>query len=313
MYLVTGGAGFIGSHLVEALVAQEKRVRVLDDFSSGSWENLAFCTDAIEVIEGDIVDYITVSRAMKGARYVLHHAAISSVKRSVHDPVRVHKVNVDGTLNVLLAARETQLERLVFASSAAVYGDAAHIPLSEDTPSRALSPYAASKVAGETYVESFVASYAVPATILRYFNVYGPRQEPSSPYSGVIAKFAAAIGRDEAPTIFGDGLQTRDFVHVSDVVRANLRACEVPDAVGKTFNIASGGQISIQRLSEILNSVMGLHLAPHFAALPAGEVRHSQADISRARDVLGWQPDIDLGAGLAQTAAWLTNKITGSG
>lgn len=306
MYLVTGGAGFIGSHLVEALVAQGQRVRVLDDFSTGRWENLAPCADAIEVIEGDIVDYPTVSRAIKGARTVLHHAAIASVERSMHDPVRVHRVNVDGTLNVLLAAREAQLERLVFASSAAVYGDAGRLPLSEDTPPRALSPYAAGKVAGETYIHAFVASYNLPATILRYFNVYGPRQDPASPYSGVITKFVAAMGRGNPPTIFGDGHQTRDFVYVGDVVQANLMACAAPDAVGKTFNVAGGRQISIMRLSEVLNAVMGLRLRPQFAPPLLGEVRHSRADVSQAWQVLGWQPETELTAGLAQTVDWLT-------
>jgi nucleoside-diphosphate-sugar epimerase len=307
MYLVTGGAGFIGSHLVEALVNRGEKVRVLDDFSSGSWDNLAPFTDAIEVFEGDIVDFTTVLGAMDGARYVLHHAAVASVEQSVRDPIRVHKVNVGGTLNILLAARETKLNRLIFASSAAVYGDADRIPLSENTPSRALSPYAASKVAGEAYIQAFCVTYGLQATILRYFNVYGPRQDPTSPYSGVITKFVAAMGHREPPTIFGDGLQTRDFVYVGDVVRSNLMACSNLEATGKTLNIAGGQQISILRLSEVLNDVMGLRLTPHFAPARLGEVRHSQADLSRARQVLGWQPETRFASGLAQTVSWLAS------
>ena len=308
MVLVTGGAGFIGSHLVEALVGRGDRVRVLDDFSTGSWENLAPFADAIEVVEGDVVDLPTVLSAMKDVTYVLHQAAIASVERSIRDPIQIHKVNVEGTLNVLMAARDSGVERLVFASSAAVYGDADRLPLREDTPSRSLSPYAASKVAGEAYVRSFAAAFALPATILRYFNVYGPRQDPASPYSGVITLFVAAMKRGESPTIFGDGHQTRDFVYVGDLVRSNLLACSTLDAVGKTLNIASGRQISITRLSETLGTVIGLRLKPRFAP-PRLEVRHSQADVSQARRVLGWRPEVDLDAGLAHTAAWLARTI----
>lgn len=305
MYLVTGGAGFIGSHLVEALVARGDRVRVVDDFSTGSWDNLAPFADRIEVVEGDIVDFQTVLSAMRDVDYVLHHAAIASVERSVHDPIKVHQVNVDGTLNVLLAAREVGLQRLVFASSAAIYGDNDHLPLHEDTPARALSPYAASKVTGETYMQAFVNTFGVPATVLRYFNVYGPRQDPASPYSGVISIFVAALERGDPPTIFGDGHQTRDFVYVGDVVRANLMACATPGAVGKTLNVASGWQISILQLAETLNAVLGLQLTPRFDAPRLGEVRYSQADVSRIQQVLGWRAEMQLHDGLARTASWL--------
>lgn len=308
MYLVTGGAGFIGSHLVEALITRGEGVRILDDFSTGSWQNLAPFVDAIDVVEGDIVDFATVSRALKDVRYVLHQAAIASVEQSVRDPLHVHRVNVDGTLNVLLAAREAKVERLVFASSAAVYGDADRLPLNETAPTSSLSPYAASKVAGEAYIHAFVASYDLPATILRYFNVYGPRQDPDSPYSGVISKFVASLGRGEPPTIFGDGYQTRDFVYVGDVVRSNLMACSTPDAVGKTFNIAGGRQISIIQLSETLNAITGLRLSPRFVSPRLGEVRYSHADISQALQVLGWRPETGLQVGLAQTASWLAER-----
>jgi UDP-glucose 4-epimerase len=305
MYLVTGGAGFIGSHLVETLVARGERVRVLDNFSTGSWNNLAPVADAIEVIEGDIVDHRAVSRAMKDVTYVLHHAAIASVEESVHDPVRVHRVNVDGTLNILLAARDAQVHGLVFASSAAIYGDTDRLPLREDTPPRALSPYAASKVAGETYIHSFIATFDLKATILRYFNVFGPRQDPSSPYSGVISKFVSTLQRGESPTIFGDGHQTRDFIYVGDIVRANLMACSNPGAAGRTCNIAGGRQLTILHLCEVLNRVMGRELAPRFAAPRLGDVRHSLANITQAKDVLGWQPTTDLATGLQKTVDWL--------
>ena len=305
MYLVTGGAGFIGSHLVEALVSRGERVRILDNFSTGHWENLANFADAVEVVEGDIVNLPTILSAMKDVRYVFHHAAVASVEQSVRDPLQVHKVNVDGTLNVLLAAREASVERLIFASSAAVYGDSERLPLREDTPARVLSPYAASKVAGESYVQSFSAAYALPTTILRYFNVYGPRQDPTSPYSGVITKFVTALKRKEPPTIFGDGRQTRDFVYVGDVVHANLLACSTPEAVGKTFNIASGQQMSIRQLNELLNALTDSSLSPHFAPPRLGEVRCSQADISQAQQLLGWSPETGLDAGLEQTVNWL--------
>jgi nucleoside-diphosphate-sugar epimerase len=212
---------------------------------------------------------------------------------------------VDGTLNVLLAAREANVERLVFASSAAVYGDSECLPLREDTPTRALSPYAASKVAGESYVQSFNAAYALPTTILRYFNVYGPQQDPTSPYSGVITKFVTALKHGEPPTIFGDGRQTRDFVYVGDVVRANLLACATPEAVGKTANIASGQQMSILELSQVLNALAGGSLSPRFAPPRLGEVRCSQADIAQAQQLLGWHPETGLDAGLEQTINWL--------
>lgn len=303
LYLVTGGAGFIGSHVVEALVARGERVRVVDNFSSGSWDNLASVADAIEVIQGDITHLPTVSQVMQGVQYVLHHAAISSVEQSVQNPTYVHENNVTGTLDVLLAAREAGVRRFVFASSASVYGNADCLPLSEDTLPQALSPYAASKVAVEAYIRAFVTSYGLPAVILRYFNVYGPRQDPASPYSGVITKFADRLKRGERPLIFGDGLQTRDFVYVGDVVQANLAACSRPEAdvVGQTFNIASGQQMSVLQLAETLNAVLGCQLTPRFAPPRLGEVRYSQADVSLARQSLGWEAKTSLEAGLAQT------------
>jgi len=247
---------------------------------------------------------------MENVEYILHHAAVASVAQSVQDPLRVHQVNVTGTLNALQAARAAGARRFVFASSASVYGNADRLPLSEDTPSFALSPYAASKVAGEAYVRAFASSYNLPAVILRYFNVYGPRQDPASPYSGVITKFVDLLDRGQAPTIFGDGLQTRDFVYVGDVAQANLLACSRPDTdvVGKTFNIASGQQMSILQLANSLNTVMGCQLAPQFGPPSTGEVRYSQASVSRARQFLGWETSTSLETGLAQTIRGLVKE-----
>jgi nucleoside-diphosphate-sugar epimerase len=301
LYLVTGGAGFIGSHVVEALVARGDRVRVLDNFSTGSRENLAACADRIEIIQGDIRDRPTVSWAMDGVTHVLHQAAVASVHESIRDPLGVDDTNVRGTLNVLWAAQQAGVRRLVFASSAAVYGDAESLPLGEDLPFRPLSPYAATKVAGEAYVRSFAASYDLPGVLLRYFNVYGPRQDPASPYSGVITKFVAALAQGEAPTIFGDGQQTRDFVYVQDVAQANLLACSVPEAAGLALNVASGQQTSILQLARLLGRIAGQDRPPEFAPARAGEIRHSLAGVRRAQQILEWHAPTNLQTGLRQT------------
>lgn len=301
MYLITGGAGFIGSHVVEALVARGDRVRVLDNFSTGSRENLAACTDRIEIVLGDIRDRSTVSRAMDGVTYVLHQAAVASVQESIQDPLGVDDTNVRGTLNVLWAAQKAGVRRLVFASSAAVYGDAESLPLGENLPFQPLSPYAATKVAGEAYVRAFAASYGLPGVMLRYFNVYGPRQDPASPYSGVITKFVAALAQGEAPTIFGDGQQTRDFVYVQDVAQANLLACSVPEAAGLAFNVASGQQTGILQLAQLLGQISGHDCFPEFAPSRAGEIRHSLADVRRAQKILEWHAPTNLQTGLRKT------------
>jgi UDP-glucose 4-epimerase len=304
MYLVTGGAGFIGSHLVEALVERGERVRVLDDLSSGTRENLTPVADAIELSVGDVADLETARRAARGARYVLHHAALASVHVSVQDPLRAHRVNTLGTLNMLLAAREAGVERVVLASSAAVYGAAQALPLKEETPPQPLSPYAATKLAGEGYLRGFLGSFGLEGVSLRYFNVYGPRQDPTSPYSGVISKFADALAGGEPPTIYGDGGQTRDFVYVADVVRANLLACTVPSAVGQTLNVAGGRRTSILELAGMMSGLMGGREPPRFGPARPGEVRDSEADVTRAEGVLGWQAETTLEEGLARTVAW---------
>lgn len=299
-YLVTGGAGFIGSHLVEALVERGECVRVLDDFSTGRRENLAAATDRIELLEGDVADPATVERAVVGCDYVLHLAAVASVQASLEDPRRTHRVNAGGTLNVLQAARRAGVRRIVFASTTALYGDHTALPLREELPPRPLSPYAASKLASEAYCRAFHVSYGLPTVALRFFNVYGSRQDPSNPYSGVISIFAARMARGECPIIYGDGKQTRDFVYVADAVRAVLLACACDAAVGGVFNVARGIQTSILQLAAELNQVLGTDLVPTFASARVGEVRFSQGDASRAQEVLGWAARVPLQAGLSR-------------
>ena len=303
-YLVTGGAGFIGSHLAQTLVERGERVRVLDDFSTGRRENLAAVAEHIELLEGDIASPETVEQAMAGCHYVLHLAAIASVQASLEEPRRTDRVNVGGTLHVLEAARRAGVRRVVLASSAAVYGDHSALPQREELPLRPLSPYAASKAAGEAYCSAFHASYGLPTVVLRFFNVYGPRQDPSSPYSGVISIFAARMTQGQRPAIYGDGEQTRDFVYVADVVQALLLACERETAVGAVFNVASGRQTRILQLATTLNEVLDTNLTPTFAPARAGEVRFSEGDARRAQEALGWEATTPLREGLSSLVQW---------
>ncbi len=299
-WLVTGGAGFIGSHLVEALVAGGYPVRVLDNFSTGRWENLSAVRDRIEVIEGDIRDPQAVRRAMDGVGVVAHLAAIVSVERSLQNPQETAEVNVGGTLNLLEAARPSGVRRFLFASSAAVYGDHAQLPLQEELPPHPLSPYAASKVAGEALCHAYQAAYGLPTTVLRFFNIYGPRQDPQSPYSGVISIFVGRMRQGLPPIIYGDGQQTRDFVYVEDVVAALMRAGEQDGADGAVVNVARGEETSVLRLVALLNQALGTHLEPVFAPARAGEVRRSAGDPRRAQAVLGWRPTVGLTEGLSR-------------
>lgn len=299
-YLVTGGAGFIGSHLVEALVARGERVRVLDDLSSGRRENLSAVLGQVELLEGDVADPGTVDRAIDGCEAVFHLAAIASVQASIKNPRHAHKVNVDGTLNVLEAARQAGVRRVVFASSAAYYGDHTALPLMEDLPPRPLSPYAANKATGEMYCTAFHASYGLETVALRFFNVYGPRQDPASPYSGVISIFADRMGSGKRPVIYGDGKQTRDFVYVADVVRALLLADEQDSAVGAILNVASGLQMSVLQLAETMNRVLQTSLVPILQPARASEVRYSEGDVRRAREALGWEATIPMHEGLSR-------------
>ncbi|HLV80983.1 MAG TPA: SDR family oxidoreductase [Chthonomonadaceae bacterium] len=299
--LVTGGAGFIGSHLVGRLLERGWRVRVLDDFSSGSRENLLPCEDRLEVIEGDTREAAVCQAACRGVEHVFHLAAIASVVASVEDPIASHAVTLGGTLNMLLAARDQGARRFVFSSSASVYGNAESSPTGEEQPLCPESPYASAKAAGELYCRNFTTLYGLETVVLRYFNVFGPRQSATSSYAAVIPLFVRAAITGCAPIVYGDGRQTRDFVYVENVVAANLRAAEAEGVAGQTFNIAGGQGISLLDLLALLEQVTDRRLQPEFRPARAGEVRHSCANISRARCLLGYEPSVSLTAGLQRT------------
>jgi UDP-glucose 4-epimerase len=302
--LVTGGAGFIGSHLVEGLVAGGWPVRVLDDLSTGVAGNLAGLSPVPELIHGDVGDPAVVQRAMQGIGTVFHLAALASVQRSVEAPADSHRVCATGTLHVLDSARRCGVRRVVYAGSASAYGIPDGDTQSERTAVRPLSPYAAAKLAGEVYCEAFSATYALETVRLRFFNIFGPRQRADSPYSGVIAIFAAALSEGRTPTIFGDGLQTRDFTDVSDVVQALLLAAERPGVSGEVFNIGTGHGTSLLDLVAALNRQLGTAVVPKHAEPRTGDIRHSCADISKARTMLGYVPRVPFEEGLARTLAW---------
>ena len=299
-FLVTGGAGFIGSHLVMTLLQRGETVRVLDNFSSGKREHLALFNDRALIIEGDVRDAATVAQAVEGVDYVLHLAALVSVPQSMQQPELTNAINVTGTLNVLAAALQHQVKRVVLSSSCAVYGDNPQLPLTEVSTTQPLSPYAASKLIGEIYCQTYYHAYGLPTVCLRYFNIYGPRQDPNGEYAAVIAKFAHRLKAGRAPLIYSDGLQTRDFVFVDDVVRANLLACEHPLASGHVFNIASGRSTSILELAETLGKIAGTTLEPEFTSARDGDIVDSCGDGTYARIALGFTPTVELSDGLKQ-------------
>jgi nucleoside-diphosphate-sugar epimerase len=305
-FLVTGGAGFIGSHIVKHLVAQGEQVRVLDNFLTGSRRNLDGALEKIELIEGDIRDAELVRRAMRGITYCLHQAALPSVPRSIEDPLTCHDINVNGTLNVLLAAKEAGVDRFVYASSSSVYGNLPVLPKREDMPTRPLSPYAINKLSGELYTRVFSSLYGLPTVSLRYFNVFGPSQDPQSPYAAVVPLFISAMRRDIPATIHGDGEQSRDFCYVENVVAANLLACTAPaeKAAGKTFNIACGKRYSINELVTLINKILGKQVEPLHVEPRNGDVRDSLADISLAGRCLGYEPRVEFAEGLSRTVQW---------
>jgi UDP-glucose 4-epimerase len=296
--LVTGGAGFIGSNLVAELLARGDEVRVLDNFSTGARHNLADVIDDIDLVEGDLRSYERVHRAVKGCEVVFHEGALPSVPRSVQDPLTTNEVNIGGTLNVLLAARDEGVRRVVSASSSSIYGDAPGLPRRERETPRPLAPYAVSKLAAESYCRVATTVYGLEVVSLRYFNVFGVRQDPHSAYSAVIPRFIAAMVNGRSPTIFGDGEQSRDFTYVTNVVTANLLAADAPAAAGGTFNIAAGERRSLNQLVGALNSLLGTHLLPEYEPPRPGEVRHSVADIGRAREILGYRPSVSFDDGL---------------
>jgi UDP-glucose 4-epimerase len=302
-YLVTGGAGFIGSHLVEALVDRGHAVRVADSLITGKRSNLDHVLSA-EFHEGDLADLDFAHRVARGCDYVLHQAAIPSVPRSVNDPVTSNRANVDATLNVLVAARDAGVKRVVFAGSSSAYGNTATLPKSEDMPANPLSPYALQKVVGEQYLQMFTRLYGLETVSIRYFNVFGPRQDPSSPYSGVISVFATALLENRSPRIYGDGGQTRDFTYVANVVDGVLRACEAQGASGEIINVATGGRISLNELFSVMKKIVGATVDPIYAELRQGDVRDSQADIRKAKRILGYEPTVSFEEGLKRTIEW---------
>ena len=302
-YLVTGGAGFIGSHLAEELVRRGHDVRVVDSLVTGRRSNLDHIR-GVDFFEGDLANLDVASRAVEECDYVLHQAAIPSVPRSVKDPVSSNRANVDGTLNVLVAARDAGVKRLVFAGSSSAYGDTPTLPKHEDMPASPLSPYALQKVVGEQYLQMFTRLYGLETVSIRYFNVFGPRQDPSSPYSGVISVFATALIENRPPTIYGDGEQTRDFTYVANVVDGVLRACEADGASGQVINVATGGRISLNQLFSAMRDLIGANVTPVYVETRAGDVRDSQADIAKARRILRYEPIVSFEDGLARTVAW---------
>jgi nucleoside-diphosphate-sugar epimerase len=306
-YLVTGGAGFIGSHIAQRLLEEGQRVRVLDNYSTGHRENLAKLTarfgDLLEVVEGDIRDPADCARSVADVRFVFHEAALASVPRSLADPAGSHANNATGTLNLLVAARDAGVERLVYAGSSSVYGDSKRLPKDETMYPRPLSPYALGKLTGEEFLRLFSLHYGLETVTLRYFNVFGARQDPDSPYAAVIPLFTSALMRGDAPTIYGDGLQSRDFTHVANVVDANLAACRTAGASG-VYNVACGERTTVLELLDRIQQILGTHIPPIHAPVRAGDVRHSQADISRARRELGFEPRVSLAEGLVSTVAY---------
>lgn len=310
MYLVTGGAGFIGSHIAHRLLEIGEDVRILDNFSTGNRANLDALRGGAEVIEGDIRDPEVVRRAASGIQTIFHQAAEPSVPRSIADPAGTYDVNVSGTLNILLAARDAGCARVVFASSSAVYGDAPEMPKSESMLPALLSPYASSKLAGEGLCQVFTRSFGVDAVSLRYFNVFGPRQDPNSAYAAVIPRFLAALTAGERPVIYGDGGQSRDFIYIDNVVDANLKAAVAGGVAGKVYNIAAGSSVTLNQMLTQVAEMLSVDANPHYEPERAGDIRHSLADISAARSDLGFDVSVPFEDGLQRTVASLVGAAT---
>jgi nucleoside-diphosphate-sugar epimerase len=310
LYLVTGGAGFIGSHLVDELLRRGRRVRVLDNFLTGKRENLAAVSRDIELLEGDLRDPEACRRAAADAEVVLHQAALPSVPRSVADPRLANDINVSGTLNMLLAARDAGVRRFVFASSSAVYGDSPELPKREGHEGNPLSPYAVSKLVGEKYAQTFHLLYGLSTVCLRYFNVFGPRQDPASQYAAVVPLFITHLLRGEPPAVFGDGEQSRDFTYVSDVVNANLLAAETTRGSGEVLNVACGEGITVNRLAAEIASLLGSRVRPVHGPERPGDIKHSLADISKAGEALWFVPRMTLREGLEKTVAWYRERTS---
>lgn len=303
-YVVTGGAGFIGSNTVDELVRRGESVAVFDDFSSGKDHNIAHLAGKVDVVRGSITDLDTCMKAFQGADYVLHLAARTSVPRSVKDPLETNRINIDGTLNVLVAARDAKVKRLVFAASSSAYGETPTLPKVETMMPAPISPYGVTKYVGELYAFAFGKCYGLDTVALRYFNVFGPRQDPTSPYSGVLSKFCTAMLNDAQPVVFGDGEQSRDFNFVQNVVEVNLLACQAKDCSGMVFNIGTGNRYTLNQTLALLQKISGRTTAAKYEPPRSGDILHSQADISAARKYLGYNPQVNFEEGLRRTWEW---------
>ncbi|MCL6582706.1 MAG: SDR family oxidoreductase [bacterium] len=309
LFLITGGGGFIGSNLVKALISQGEKVRVLDNFSTGKRENIAEVLDQIELIEGDIRDFEIVKRSAQGVDYILHQAALPSVPRSIADPISSTSVNIDGTVNLLVAAKDCGVKKFVMASSSSVYGDSPTLPKHEELPPRPLSPYALTKLAGEQYCQIFSRLYGLKTVCLRYFNVFGPGQDPNSQYAAVIPKFIISLLRNTPPTVFGDGEQSRDFTFVENVIQANLLAVRSEVSDGSPINIACGQRISLNELLRELGAILSKKIEPIYQPPRPGDVKHSLAAIERARIYLGFKPVVNTQDGLRKTVDWFSRTL----
>ena len=307
-YLVTGGAGFIGSHLAEALVARGETVRVVDSLVTGKRQNLAHLK-GVEFLHGDLADADVARDAVRGVDYVLHQAAIPSVPRSVEDPVTSNRANIVASLNLLVAARDAKVKRVVYAGSSSAYGNTPTLPKVETMPTAPLSPYALQKLVAEQYCQMFTRLYGLETVTIRYFNVFGPRQDPSSPYSGVISLFIKALFENQRPKIYGDGEQTRDFTYVANVVDGVLRACHAKDASGEVINVATNGRVSLNQLFTTLRTLVGANVEPIYDKPRAGDVRDSQADINKAARLLGYKPLVTFEQGLQNTVEWYRTTV----
>jgi UDP-glucose 4-epimerase len=310
LYLITGIGGFIGSSLARTLLSRGEQVRGADNFSTGKRENLTDIQDRIDFREADITDLDAMHQACAGVDYVLHQAAIPSVPKSVLDPLGSNRANVDGTVNVLVAARDAKVKRLVFAASSSAYGDTPTLPKREDMKPDPISPYAVAKLASEHYLISFYRCYQLETVALRYFNIFGPRQDPSSPYSGVLAKFITVMLRGEQPAIYGDGEQSRDFTYIDNAVEANLLACKAPaaKAAGQMFNVATGRRVTLNETFKLLQDLTSYRGQPKYGPERGGDIKHSLADISKAEAGLGYRPTVDFEEGLRRTVDWYRGK-----
>ena len=309
-YLISGIAGFIGSSLARALLARGDQVRGVDNLSTGKRENLAGILDQVDFLEADIIDLDAMHKACAGVDFVLHQAAVPSVPKSVLDPLGSNRANVDGTVNLLVAARDAKVKRVVYAASSSAYGDTPTLPKHEEMRPDPISPYAVAKLAGEQYMISFYRCYGLETVCLRYFNVFGPRQDPSSPYSGVLAKFITLMLRGEQPSIYGDGEQSRDFTYIDNAVEGNLLACSAPasQAAGQVFNVATGRRVTLNETFQLLQGLISFSGTPIYGPERGGDIKHSLADISKAEARLGYKPKVNFEEGLRRTVEWYRGK-----